>query len=349
VGQVSDYAYLNARVSALARHLLSHAQFEQLVSAPGEGRSGALHTGGLDFLAELQPTPEVLEQRLITVLLADIMVLLRPLSGPPRTLLLYWMRRFELANLKLIIRGRLSNEDRATIRARLVDLGRFAILPIEPLLRTEDTAELLRVLERTPYVHIAREAFRIYSERRDLFALDATLEQRYFTGLATHLKALAGAERARLAPLVGGVIDRMNLTWLLRYRFAYALAPAEAYYLLISGGYELDSARLRALAQLGSLDEVLHGLPGSLAAQMRDARTRAEVERRLDAHTLAVARRLLARTTFNLARAVAYLHLREKQLLRIHGILKGLGLGLAQDIIREAAGLGGADQGVAHV
>lgn len=349
MGQVSAYAYLNARVSALARHLLSRARLAQLLSASEEDRGAVLQAGGVGFLVQLKPTPEILEQRLIGVLLADIMVLLRPLSGPPRNLLLYWMRRFELANLKLIIRGRLSNEDRASVRARMVDLGRFAILPIEALLRTEDTAELLRVLERTPFVHIAREAFRIYAERHDLFTLDATLEQRYFAGLAAHLKALPGAERVRLAPLVGGIIDRMNLSWLLRYRFCYDLAPAEAYYLLISGGYELDSARLRALAQMGSLQEVLGGLSGSLAARLRDVRTPGELERRLDDHTLAVAQRLLARTTFNLARAVAYLHLREKQLLGIHGILKGLGLGLAQDLIREAAGLGGTERSAAHV
>ncbi len=323
----------------MATQLLAPTQTEALLSSTTEERNLPLQAAGLLFLTDDQFDPEALEQHLTRLLLSEITILLRPLSGASRALVLYWMRKFDLANLKLILRGKLSDESRASLQSQLVNLGQYALLPTESLLRTENTAEFLRVLESTPFKQIAHSVFKIYSERQDLFALDASIEQGYFSGLQQHLEALEKSERDRLLPLVGGLIDQLNLSWLLRYRFTYGLAPAEAYYFTISGGYALDSQQLRALSQLNSVDEVIQQLPPALATRLANIQKISQIERILDRMTLDVAQHLLHRTLFNLARAIAYLHLREKQLSQIRGILKGMVLGLPQEIIREAAGL----------
>ena len=323
----------------MASQLLAPNQTEALISSTTEERILPLQAAGLFFLTDDQFDPEALEQHLTRLLLSEITILLRPLSGASRALVLYWMRKFDLANLKLILRGKLSDENRASLQSQLVDLGRFALLPTESLLRTENTAELLRVLESTPFRPIAHSVFKIYSERQDLFALDASIEQAYFSGLQQHLEALEKSERDRLLPLVGGLIDQLNLSWLLRYRFTYGLAPAEAYYFTIPGGYALDSRQLRTFSQLNSVDEVIQQLPPSLATQLANKQKISQIERILDRMTLHVAQHLLHRTLFNLSKAIAYLHLRERQLSQIRGILKGIVLGLPEEIIREAAGL----------
>lgn len=337
---VAHYAYLNTRVSILARQLLSQGQFQRLIDTPVEQQGALLRQAGVGFVSDPAfRQPESLERNLIAALLADFTVLLRPLSDPARSFLLYWMRIYELVNLGVIIRGKLAGQSQGLLRSHLVDLGRFATLPLDDLLGTEDVAELLRRLRRTPFIGIARVALRVFTEQRDLFALVATLEQHYFNGLISALNALERRERARLIPLIGGIVDHTNLVWLLRYRFGYALAPAEAYYLLISGGYRLNAAQLRKLAQLTSFESVLRTLSPALATLVIDAQNTTEVERRLESETIGVATGLLNSALFTLARAVAYLVLRERQLLRLHSILKGQQLRLHADDIRNAAGL----------
>lgn len=347
--QLRRYAYLNARVSSMAAMLLAPTQLEALIGSTAEGRSKPLRAAGLVFLTDHALDSQELEQSLTMHLLSEIKILLRPLSGAAHAFLLFWMRKYELANLKLILRSKLLDESRSSLQSRLVDLGQFALLPTESLLRTENTAELLRVLEITPFRHIARSAFQIYSQRQDLFALDASIEQAYFSGLYHHFEALEESEQDHLHPLVGGLIDQLNLTWLLRYRFTYSLAPAEAFYFTIPGGYALNSWRLKTLSQLGSVEEVVKHLPPVMATLLADKPKIPQIERLLDQMIINVAQRLLNRTLFNLARAIAYLHLREKQLSHIRGILNGTALGLPEEMIREAAGLSRSVSNLASV
>jgi V/A-type H+-transporting ATPase subunit C len=181
----------------------------------------------------------------------------------------------------------------------------------------------------------------VYDQKRELFTLDATMDQRYFTDLHTRINAVRTGDRPLLHRVVGTMLDTVNLVWLLRFRFAYNQSPAEAYYVLNPGGYYLDSVRLRELAQLASRQEVLERLPQRLATLLEGAQSIAEVERKMEDMLRRIAEHVLWRTNFNLGRAFAFLILREKYLLRLHAVVKGRRLRLAPDLIRYAVGLAG--------
>ena len=333
----AGYAYLHARTSVLAGRLLPMGGLETLITCLPEQESALLQSAGLALDGERwSDDPAVLEQWLIDALIADFTVLARALSGVPRELLVYWARRFELSNLKAIIRGKMAEQPAEKIREQLLDIGAFATLPLDDLLRTDDVAELLRRLEVTPYADIARQARRIYEEQQGLFALDAAMDRRYLSGLSKRVTALDANDRRILRRLVGAILDRFNLIWLLRYRFAYHLPAAEAYYLLIPGGYRLRGAELRALAQLGSFEEVLANLPDPLARELERASGITSVDRLLEEQIGILAESILRRTAFNLARAFAYLVLREHDLLQLHVVLKGKRLHMRPDAIRLA-------------
>ncbi len=336
-GAAASYAYLHARVSVLAGQLLPAGGLETLITCLPEQEAALLQNAGLALSDASGPEePAALEQWLIDALVADFTVLARALSGVPRELLVYWARRFELSNLKAIIRGKMAEQPAEKIREQLLDIGAFATLPLDDLLRTEDVAELLRRLEVTPYADIARQARRIYEEQQGLFALDAAMDRRYLSGLGKRVTALDANDRRILRRLVGAILDRFNLIWLLRYRFAYNLTAAEAYYLLIPGGYRLRGAELQALAQLGSFEEVLGNLPEPLASELARASCITTVDRLLEEQIGSIADSILRYTAFNLARAFAYLVMRERDLLQLHAVLKGKRLHMKPDTIRLA-------------
>lgn len=340
MARVARYAYLHARVATYIDRLLAERDLDALIERPIGEEGELMRAKRLEAL--LGPTPQPsgsIEQRLIGVLVREFVVLVRALSGHAREFLLYWTYRYEFSNLKAILRGKMAGQPTPGLRDALVDTGPFGRLPEEELLGTEDVAELLRRLEGTAFDEVAREARHIYEQRHELFALDAAVDRRYFAGLWRRARAAAGREDKALLALVGDIIDRLNLLWLLRYRFAYGLAPAETYYLLIPASYRLGAGELAALAQLASFEEVLARLPTPYAALLAGSRDAAEVTRRLERHAWRRAERALRHASFSLTRVFAYLVLRERDLRRVRAILRGKQLRMPPAQIREAAAL----------
>lgn len=343
MGALARYAYLDARVSVMGQRLLPAGKLAGLVEQP-LGRESELFR--LAEAAGLQPGIEVgpgssLEQRLITALIGDFVILSRALTGAARELLIYWVHRLELTNLKTIIRGKMSGQPEAASRAELFDMGPFAALPVDELLRTEDAAELLRHLDRTSYADIARQARRVFEERHDLFALDAAIDRRYYAGLVQRVERLRGQESVRLKEFVGTLIDRVNLVWLLRYRFTYGLGPAQTYYLLIPGGHRISNQALLAASQFASLEEVINALPQPFAGMLQGAATTTRVTQILELHGWQFAESIFRHARFNLARPFAYLALRERDLRWLRALMRGKFLMVENDVIRLALGLVG--------
>lgn len=337
MGAAAQYAYLHGRVSLFGTRLLRAGQLDRLIELPPEQEDEIYQTAGFASPpgADTEPSGS-LEQRLIALLLADFVILARPLIGRARDFLVYWAYRFELSNLKAILRGKLSGQAAAVIRAQLVDMGPYARLPIDELLRAEDVAELLRRLDGTPYADIARQARRVYEEQHELFALDAAIDRQYFAGLAKRAHEAESDASGALRSLVGNMIDRLNLLWLLRYRFAYGLSSSEAYYLLIPATHRLDGRRLLALAQLNSVEEMVARLPAPWDQQLAGATSAVEVMHRLERESWRLAETVLNRSVFNLARVFAYLILRERDLRQLRAVIRGRHLRLPVDTIREA-------------
>lgn len=334
------YAYLHTRVSLLAGRLLTGETLDRLMDQSLEEQRQTLKPFDLPVpMVDQSLDEKALEQGLVTQLVNEAQGLARPLTGSAREMITYWMRRFEMANLKAIMRAMVSGRPTADIRGDLLDLGPMAALPLDSLIHAEDTAELLRRLEQSVYGDMARRARDIYEEQREAFAVEAALDKEYFTGLSKRANALPDEEGRDMRRLTKVLVDQMNLVWLLRYRYVYGLEPAHTYYLLVPAGQYLDSKALLSLVQLGGVEEVVQQLPAALARLMEGVTSVPQVEAVMRGETARVARRVLDYTTFNLARPCAYLLLREWQLWQVQGALKGAQLGLDPALLRSAARL----------
>ena len=334
----AQYAYLHTRVSLLAGRLLSDDTLDRLMDQTLEEQRQTLKPFDVPVpMAGRSLDEKALEQALVTRLVNEAQGLARPLTGSARDMIAYWIRRFEMANLKAIMRAMVAGQTAADIRGDLLDLGPMAALPVDSLVHAEDTAELLRRLEHSVYADMARRARSIYEEQHEAFAVEAALDKEYFTGLSKRANALPDEEGRDLRRLTKVFIDQMNLVWLLRYRHVYGMEPAHTYYLLVPAGQYLDSKALLSLVQLGGIAEVVQQLPTPLGRLMTGVTSIPEVEAAMHSETARVARRVLDFTTFNLARPCAYLLLREWQLWKIQGALKGAQLHLDPMLLRSAA------------
>ncbi len=334
-------AYLDTRVSLYASRLWPDAALDALIGVSDDEVADALNRGGLPQLAAgyapksgRQQDARSLEQRLIAQVLDETRVMIRPLTGPARGFLTFWTARFEISNVKTLLRSKMTGERPAAALARLTPMGTFGRLDNQDLAHAEDVGELLRRLEAGPYAGIVRHARRAFEQSHDPFTLDAALDRGYYEGLTLHAQPLENTVGAPFRGLMANLIDRINLVWLLRYRFNYKLPPAQVYYLLVGSRYSLSGRTLQELAALDSLDAVLAALPAALQARLSGVTDIPGVFARMEHAAAEQALRVLRSSVPDIARAFAYLILRERDLRAIRAVLRGRHLGLAEADIR---------------
>jgi V/A-type H+-transporting ATPase subunit C len=334
---MNDYAYLNARISIFASQLLSETRLMTLLNQPLGFVKEELGHELEDLLADQTIDHNLIEHAWLMKMLAAFQVLVRPLAGTAREFLMYWFHKCDIANLKTMVRGKMAGLSAEEIAAQLLELGPLTALPLEQLLRTEDVSELLRRLETSRYGTLARAARRVFEKEHQLYSLDAAIDRHYLLGFVQRVRALDTEQRQHLLPLVGMFMDRYNLLWLLRYRFAYHLSSAETYYLLVPTSYSLNRNRLQQLVELNSLPEVIAHLPEPLRNLLEEVDNTFAVDQRLTKETRRIAESTLSLHSFTLAKAFAYILLREMEMRRVMAILKGKRLNLNNKVISVAA------------
>jgi V/A-type H+-transporting ATPase subunit C len=336
-------AYLNTRVSLYAGRLWQDEELDTLLGVAEDTFIDTLTRRGLRGLvpgfgthAGRQRETRSLEQRIIAQVLDETRVLIRPLSGNARTFMTYWTARFEVSNIKTLLRSKMTGESPATVLAQLTPMGVFGRLDNQDLAHAEDVGELLRRLEAGPYAGIVRHARRAIELSHDPFNLDAALDRGYYEGLIARGRPLEDALGLPFRGLMANLVDRINLVWLLRYRFNYMLPPAQVYYLLVGSRYSLTGARLQQLAALDSLEAVLAALPQPWLSRLSGAADIPDVFFRMEQAAAEQALRVLRSNAPDIARAYAYLILRERDLRGVRAALRGRHLGLPDAHIRQA-------------
>ena len=334
MSNAADQAYLNTRVSVMATRLFDPDTIGQLsqLQLPELAKRFGL-TALLDEQQSARVRGRAIEQSLIQVLLAELQVLVRPMSAPARAIVVAWGRKYALFNLKTLIRGKLYDLDQQAIRDSLFELPTIVALPDEEMLRAENVLELLRQLEAGPLRLIAHQAREVYEQRRDPFALEAAIDQRYYTRLARGLLQFHDADLHPLQQLIGAELDRVALLWLLRFRFSYQLSPSETFYQLVPSMRLLHRERLLALVNIETFAGVLAALPPPLDTLQADCTTVIDVQRRMSRYRAHEARRLLHQSQSGVARALAYLMLREMDLFFLFALVQGRLLNLSAEVV----------------
>jgi V/A-type H+-transporting ATPase subunit C len=328
-------AYLRTRLAILSSQLLGARQLAELARLPLD-ELGA-RTGYDEAKADTQSDRlAVFERALMQSWLDELSALLRPLDGPARRLLTQWASRYELLNIKAIVRGKMGKLPVAEIERNLFQLPGYLSLNHDTLLHTDSVPDLLRQLQKTRYRRIATQALRRYEERPDAFLLDATLDQQFYSELIARAGQLTSKDSQEILDLIGRIVDRHNLVWSLRYRFNYGLQTSEVVYLAIDGGRLLNRRVLQHILQADSLGEALQRLPDSLLGHRAVPGQLMELEAAMQAGLDEYATHAMRQSPSVLTSVLAYLVLRYGDITAIYAIVHARVHGLSTDLLEEA-------------
>lgn len=332
----ADQAYLRTRLNIFHADMLGETGITQLMNATASELSERF---GINLQDDSQNLNEHLcqfERGLMQSWLDQISALLRPIHGPARDILVQWTKRYELLNLKAIIRGKLRGLAYAEIKQSLFRLPGFLALDHEKLLNTDDIPEMLRRLENTPYYSFARQTQKRFAENQDPFLLDASLDQHFYSQFMTHLNKLESNDKNAMRLLVGKVIDLHNLVWMMRYRYNYRLPPAQAMYLAIDGGHHLKREHLHELVAAPDLENMLPLLPTHYQTLLSGYDSIMQIEMCLENDLCNEAEKAFRHSRSVLTSAFAYLVLRFYELKKIQAIVQAKLRGLSDELLRYA-------------
>lgn len=334
-------AYLNTRVAGKATRLFRSGDLERFAQMSLPELSQEFGLGSiLEDPGSVNAKSRAVEQALLHVLMEELTVLIRPMNAAERSVVVAWGRQFALFNLKTLLRGKIRQLDPREIRENLYDLPPQVRLSSEDLFRVENAVELLRVLESGPLSLLARQAREIYEKRQEAFALEAAIDQRYYAELVRRVARLDDTTAQRqMRKLVGSLVDRANVLWLLRFRFAYQLPASETFYQLVPSPALLHRERLLELVGMDDQPKVIDALPEPLGSMLADAGNLMEIQRRLGHHCGGVAWSALRSGQSGVARALAYLILREADLRLLFTLIQGRLLSLPDTYVNLALGL----------
>ena len=333
--RIADQAYLRTRLAILSSKLLGKERLTELTRLPVDELSAL--TGFNDVKGDTKNARlATFERLLMQTWLDELSALLRPLEGPSRKLLTQWASRYELLNIKALVRGKIGQLPTEEIEHSLFRLPGFLSLNHDALLHADTVPDLLRLLQKTRYQRIATQALRRYEEHPDPFLLDATLDQQFYSELIGRAQQLTTTDRAEILELIGRIVDRHNLVWSLRYRYNYGLQSSEVVYLAIDGGRLLNRGLLQEILQAESLTEALKRLPDSLLKHRDMPEQLTLIEAALLSELDEYAERAMRLSPSVLTSVLAYLVLRYDEITRLYAIMHARVHGLADDLLDEA-------------
>jgi V/A-type H+-transporting ATPase subunit C len=290
------------------------------------------------------PEPEQIEQDLQTHRVQAFRAPLKLLQGKPRTLLDWLWRRFEVANLKTIIRSVAADLPSKRILAAMIPLGAGSDLPWDTLVEVQSLPALLPTLRMSfhgqRYAHALKPAIEQYRREGKRFILEVALDLAYYRHLLRLIDGLSRSDRHDAGRFLAPLIDGYNLLWAFRYRTYFHLSPEEILNYTLQRRLKVDAAMVRQIATGMSLQEAtreiwdnrLPGLERLDDLPLADALP--ELELLLRRYRYALAQRTLEGFPFQLGTILAYTVLLESEIQDVIAIIEGKAMGLAQEQIR---------------
>jgi len=270
IGEVFRYANLNARVRALVSYLISKEEWCTLLATEDlASLVGALkempYAKALAFPEEASfPRLELFFDQTVA---REYEKLITLTAGAVQGLLRELWRRFELDNLKTILRW-LAGGRAAWAEELLIPL-RDSILPIPQLQAAADLQTAADLLSDTIYGPPLVSALERYEKEGTLFPVEVALDLSYWRRVWKAVENLRGEDGNWAKRLVGSKLDMINITWAFRYRVYYRLSEEEIINYTLPYGYRSDDRVLRAIARGASVQEIISMVWGEDVPEFR--------------------------------------------------------------------------------
>ncbi len=328
---MGPFRHAASQAQARARHasLLDAGAWQALLAEVS--LEGVAERLGRALDVELPASPAALERFLEQRLAAETHAVAALQWGAPHRLLSAFARRFELANLKTLLRARHHGVAVERCEAMLVPLP-HTVLPWRAILAARSVEEVADLLAATPYARPLRTVLEQQGEATP-FPLEVALDLAYLQTLVRRVLALGGTDGRRARVFLGEWIAVENLSWAFRYRRLAGLTPEETVNYTLHRAFGAGLAAVRRVAIGAGVAEEAARLGYRIDPELPEEAALASLQRAALSRRFAAAARLFDRAVFDLGAVLALLTLRQVEVTDLVTLIEGLAEGLEREAV----------------
>lgn len=320
------FSVVNTKLLAMQSKLLKEEDYVRLMELPNmEAQIHYLNTqthyqGLFRGLLRVDEAELVLTQKRYT----DLLKLTYYLRGAYERFFEAILLRFEVEEIKLILRG-IRNEENATLlKLQSILLDHYS--DQHPIFRFDKDTTLpsyIANLKETPYYEVLRP-YADDESPRTLFYMEMLLDRYYYQRILDAAKDLEKEDRALIREYLGSDIDLQNLEFIYRGKKFYRLIPEEFINLSIPEGLHIQSDKIQSLAH-ASIEDFIIDVERTKYAFLVRGKEDVDLEmfRALKRFQYGQYKKNLHTTKKNIALLLTFLHLTEFEIRDIVAILEG--------------------------
>jgi len=288
------------------------------------------YKGQIDELAVSYSGVDLIERALNKNLVATFEKLRRISEDKVDQLLDVYLQRWDLYDLKTVLRGIVSKADKEYIASLLISGGSLKKNFLMKLYETGDIEEVLKAIDFVPFAEW-QDMIKKAKESGDLSEIDTKLSKQYYTGLLTFSKRLAGTGKP-FGRFLQNEIDNLNFKTLLRLK-KKGFEPAIIRNHMIFEGRILDSRLIEKLiaAEASTLKDVLRWTP--YAGLLQETLTETELE--VDKFLIQQSFLSVHQMPLTVTAILSYLLAKEIEVKNIKAIVKAKQLGIDERFIEQ--------------
>ena len=314
--------------------LLKEAQFDELIRKKSVTEVAAYlkrDTSYSKILADINESEihrRELESLLKKSLIEDYLKLFHFLKGSPEKFIEATFLRFEVEDLKMILRVLNTQRSGELVKESLVFLDKFNTIDLNLLIKSKTIPEFVENLKESTYYRVLKP-FVEGKEYQSLFDMELALDMHYFMMIAKLKdKLLKGSDKKAVSESYGREVDILNLLWIYRCKNHFNLPKEVTLNHIIPVRYSLSKDILLDLADSKDKDEFL-----SIVSKTRYSSLFAGKEDRMweisfADYTYKMYKSILRKNSFNFGTVMAYIHLKEIEIRNIISAIECIRYGL---------------------
>ena len=259
MGSVVKFSAINTKVKAMMGKSLSKDQYFKLLSCKD-------FKGTLSVLKEETSYGVLLESyNLEKIHRGDLEIILHKhyistynkfinyFDGEYRNLIKTLFLRWEIEDLKVIIRGKYLDRSKGDIENKLIAKSTLNTINYDYLLALKNVEAVIEGLKGSIYYNSLKNLAKI-ATAKGLFEIETQLDFVYFSSIRRELKHLDNENKEVVYNIISLEADLLNLGWIYRGRTFYKIPPEELFNYIIYNGYKLSKEKIKKLCYINNFE-----------------------------------------------------------------------------------------------
>lgn len=340
-----NYPYVVARVKAKKRNLLPRETYAKflVMSIPEISRS----LGETTYRTEIESMglkysgADLVEYALNQNMANTYKEILDFSKGHLRDLIAHYLDKWDVWNLKAIIRGIHYGASRDEIQEEIIPAGRYNMEFWRELSVHDNIENVIEAFRQTEYIEALQIGWEDYQNTQMLTVMETNLDRAHHELLLSTIYPGSKAQKLFLE-FIRLRIDTINLKTLFRFKF---VGTGKQYILpfLLDGGLYFDKSKLDELADAKDFDELIEKLKPSQVyqkygkdfEQLKDDESLIHLINVLDRYFLETTKRFAYTSPISILPVLDYFVGKEIEVKNIRAIVRGKNSKLDEEIIKD--------------